>query len=149
MPVEQRSAANRHAGRQSEAQGVDQLFQEQRDAVIEFRLGCGWNRPQSHLHPAPSDDFVAVYRNEFVQHDACPTAIHAARQEECPAEQWNGTTMISRSWQVRLSHFAHVECERDEALRQGGSMGCVRLTVPFDTRQRSTSPYSRGRSKWP
>jgi hypothetical protein len=44
--------------------------------MVGFLWGWRGNRPRGHLHPAPPDDLVTVYGNEFVQHDAYPDGFH-------------------------------------------------------------------------
>ena len=50
------------------AQRVDQLIQEQRDAVIDLSLGRRGNRPGRHLRSAAADDLFPVLGDEFVKH---------------------------------------------------------------------------------
>ena len=70
MPVRERAPINLPSGRPSEAQRRNQLIQKERDGVMNLRVCRCWHRPRGHLGSAAQDDFVPVYGNEFIEHEA-------------------------------------------------------------------------------
>ena len=54
--------------RQTMPQGVDELIEESRDPVFEFRWRQGRTRPPLQLRPAAADDLFAVFGNKLKKH---------------------------------------------------------------------------------
>jgi hypothetical protein len=68
MSMQQGAQANLRMGSAATPQRVDQLIEEDRDAVIDFGCGRRGHRSRSHFSPATRNDLVAVGGDKFVQH---------------------------------------------------------------------------------
>ena len=84
MPVLNCAPANLRGRCQPQAQGVRQLIQEHRHAVVDFGFRRRGNRPHRDLFPAPPDDLFAVHRDEFMQHKSSTTTV-AVPLENAPS----------------------------------------------------------------
>ena len=78
VPVQDRASADVLTRGLPEAQGVDQLIQEQGNSVIDFRFCGRRKRSHRHLRPAAADDLVPVRRYEFMEH--CGNSCHGDRK---------------------------------------------------------------------
>jgi hypothetical protein len=74
MSMLDRAPADFGAGRLAEAQRNLELIEEYWYAVIDLHFGGRRYGPRGHFRPAPSDDFLAVHGDEFMEHWRLPIA---------------------------------------------------------------------------
>jgi hypothetical protein len=68
MPVLEGAFPDLRRGAQAEPEGIPQLIEEHRHAMIDFRLGWRRHRPPRNLGPASPNDLVPVNGDEFIEH---------------------------------------------------------------------------------
>jgi hypothetical protein len=94
VTVLDRGPSDLGARAQPEAQGLHQLIQEHRHAVVDLTVGGRGHRSNGNLRPAAPDDLGPVDGDEFVQHKN------------------SGAPMVSPALSYRMSRIAQV-VERD------------------------------------